>query len=66
MSLAIFIRKQEIAFAHKLKFLPISFVGLEWVIPVLAGTVVGLTISRFSSKNSTPEQELKLPKLYKG
>ncbi|MDM5201067.1 branched-chain amino acid transport system II carrier protein [Fictibacillus enclensis] len=30
--------------------LPLSSVGLEWIVPALVGTIVGLVISRFSAK----------------
>ncbi|WP_062238985.1 branched-chain amino acid transport system II carrier protein [Fictibacillus sp. FJAT-27399] len=41
------------------EFLPLSSVGLGWVVPAIAGTVIGLVISRFSSNTSAVGEELK-------
>ncbi|UZJ78588.1 branched-chain amino acid transport system II carrier protein [Fictibacillus sp. KU28468] len=41
------------------EFLPLSSVGLGWVVPAIAGTVIGLVISRFSSNTSAAGEELK-------
>ncbi len=41
------------------EFLPLSSVGLGWVVPAIVGTVIGLVISRFSSNTSAVGEELK-------
>ncbi|MGG1572536.1 branched-chain amino acid transport system II carrier protein [Fictibacillus sp. NRS-1165] len=40
--------------------LPLSSVGLGWVVPALAGTAAGLAISRFRSHTPAVEKELKV------
>jgi LIVCS family branched-chain amino acid:cation transporter len=36
--------------------LPLSSVGLEWIVPALAGTGIGIFLSKFSKKQDAPEQ----------
>lgn len=36
--------------------LPFSSVGLEWIVPALAGTGIGIALSQFSKKRVTTEQ----------
>ncbi|GLH62975.1 branched-chain amino acid transport system II carrier protein [Parageobacillus sp. G301] len=36
--------------------LPLSSVGLEWIVPSLVGTGLGIVLSKFSKKQDAPEQ----------
>lgn len=36
--------------------LPLSSVGLEWIVPALVGTGLGIVLSKFSKKQDAPEQ----------
>jgi branched-chain amino acid:cation transporter, LIVCS family len=36
--------------------LPLSSVGLEWIVPALVGTAIGIVLSKFSKKQEVPEQ----------
>jgi branched-chain amino acid:cation transporter, LIVCS family len=36
--------------------LPLSSVRLEWIVPALVGTGIGIVLSKFSKKQEVPEQ----------
>jgi branched-chain amino acid:cation transporter, LIVCS family len=36
--------------------LPLSSVVLEWIVPALVGTGIGIVLSKFSKKQDVPEQ----------
>jgi LIVCS family branched-chain amino acid:cation transporter len=36
--------------------LPLSSVGLEWIVPALIGTGIGIALNKFSKKQDVPEQ----------
>lgn len=36
--------------------LPLSSVGLEWIVPALVGTFIGMVLSKFSKKPAMVEQ----------